>query len=234
MKALVLTIMLTALYLLCRTVCPKPQDSDVPSERDPDTDGVTGASRHVPALRSRPQPNAVIVAGNEHHTENVPTFAPDNRQTGAVIPSGELDEVFSMPPEPMAVDYPLERMEDEPEDAAAGEPDMEEEAEELLRSPGREAVFAGGFSYEEMTEAIDTAANPQAQPDEAAQAAGKVLYQPEKTDLFEQLISGEAGRETNIKAVIERHVQSILPEEPAENENDHNEDSDFNIADFLS
>ncbi|KAA6300199.1 MAG: hypothetical protein EZS26_003662 [Candidatus Ordinivivax streblomastigis] len=53
---------------------------------------------------------------------------PENGKTNAVIPSEALDEVFDTPPVPMDIDYPLERIENEPEDEANGEPDADRAA----------------------------------------------------------------------------------------------------------
>jgi hypothetical protein len=153
------------------------------------------------------------------------TFVPENGKTNAVIPSEALDEVFDTPPVPMDIDYPLERIEDEPEDEATGEPDADEEAEELRQSLGRDAVFASGFTYEDMVQAIETTDHPQ---EGKTQAAGEVFYNLEKTDLFEQLVSGDADRAARIKAVIDRHEQSLTPKETADKY------GKFDITDFLS
>jgi hypothetical protein len=232
MKAFVITVIGIALYLLLCLVFPKPKGTKkgdaVPQKRETDTDDVIIPSRYVSGLQRQPQPTPSTSVKPENQTEKGNTFASESGKTSAVIPPEVLDEVFSRPPEPMAIDYPLDRVEDEPKDEATGEPDADEEAEELRQSLGRDAALADGFTYEQMAQAIETVDSPE---EGKAQAAGEVLYSLEKTDLFEQLVSSDEAKAARIKSAIDRHVQSILPEETDEDSN--NEYNNFDIADFL-
>jgi hypothetical protein len=219
MKVFVITVMFVSLYLLYRIAYPKPpgtkQGDNSPQNGKTDPDEGVGRSNYVPTFRRQPQQTSATEAVFEKPVEKPNIFAPANETAKVVIPSAELDEVFTGV---MDIDYPLER--------ETETPDADEEAEELRGTFGRDTELADGFTYEEMAQAIDTSNSP----DEA----GATLYRLEKTDLFEQLVSGDAGRSAGIKAVIDRHIQSIMPEETAENEDDNNEYGNFNIADFLS
>ncbi|OAV74533.1 hypothetical protein Barb7_01957 [Bacteroidales bacterium Barb7] len=229
MKLLAVTAIIIALYLMYRMAFPKQpetkEDNDYPPEKEPDTDDVVGKSHFVLGNQRQPKPTPAKPEKSENQAEKPDTFASENKKSDAVIPSEELDEVFSKLPEPMDMDYPLERETDEEPDI-----DTEEEAEELRQTLGKDAEVASGFTYEEMEQAVD-AVNHSSEETEAE--VGRVLSGLEKTDMFEQLVSGDVGREARIKSAIDRHVQSILPEETLE-ENNNKEYGDFNIADFLS
>jgi cell division septum initiation protein DivIVA len=113
------------------------------------------------------------------------------------------------------------------------EPDAEEEAEELRQVLKGDTESAGGFTYEEIAQAIGAADNP---ADEKAQAAaGKVFYTLEKTDLFEQLISSDGGRAARINAVLERYTGSIIPQaQETEDKEQDTEYRNFDMTAFLS
>jgi hypothetical protein len=225
MKLFVITVMLIALYLLYRIAFPKQAETkkgnDIPVKREMDTDNVVGQSRFVRGKRRQPTPTPATCEKPEHREEKPDIFAAGNGKTDAAIPPEELDKVFGETPVPMDIDYPLERVTEE-------EPDEEEEAEELRQTVGKDAEPAGGFTYEEMEAAINTVNQPSNKGDEAA---ARVLSGLNGTDMFEQLILSDAGKALRIKAVIERHEQSVLPEELQENKN-NNEYSNFDITDF--
>jgi hypothetical protein len=240
MKLLAIVILLVALFLLYRIARQKQPEKekrdDIPQKRDmetkTDTAEVVGKSRFVSGSQRHLRQTPSAFEKPAYQLEKEPIFAPGNEKTSAVIPSRELDEVFSSSPQPMAIDYPPERIEDEPEDEATGEPDAEEEAGDILLSLGRNAGLADGFTYEEMAAAIETSNNP-VMEGEKAQAAGEVFYRMEKTDLFEQLVSGDAGRAARIAAVLDLHGQSPVQEETKETGSD-NTYGDFDIAEYLS
>jgi hypothetical protein len=133
------------------------------------------------------------------------------------VPSERLDEIFGEEVGEDDLDIPPD---DEPED---DEPDADEESEELRQTPEGEAELANGFSIEEMETAAGAIDSP---GDENAE----ILYRVEKTDMFEQLVSGDEGKRQRIAAVIDRHIKSLNPEVA----NEDSEYSNFNIADFLS
>jgi len=242
MKLFAIAAILTALYFMYRMAFPKLSDTKQGDGRPPsdETDSeVVGKSRPVPDYRSQPATTPATREKSEKPDEEPDTFVPEAEKTdtdkpAAEIPPEELDDVFAKRPQPMDIDYPLET-ETETETKSDAEPDIdpEEEAEELRQTFGNDAELAGGLTYEEMEQAADTVMYP-AKEKEAK--AGKTLSEMEKTDMFEQLVSGDATREAMIKSVIERHLQSLSPETANDDANDDNKDSDycnFNVADFL-
>jgi len=218
MKATAITVIVIALYLLYRIARQKSgstkQGGDLLFKTKIDEKDVVGRSRFVPVFRSQSTPTASIIAEPENQEEKPIIFASEN--SNAVIAPEELDEVFAQS-EPMEIDYPLERVETEEWE----EPDAEEEAEEFRLVFGGEAILASGFTYEEMVSAIEED-NPN---------TGRILSGLEKTDLFEQLISGDAVRAVKITAVVEQFLQSIRTDEPEDE--DSTDYGDFDIADFL-
>jgi hypothetical protein len=107
-------------------------------------------------------------------------------------------------------------------------PDADEEAEELRQVLEQEtdAELANGLSIEEMetaTKAIDSPTDDDSE----------ILYRVEKTDMFEQLVSGDEGKRLRIAAVIDRHIRSLNLETEVADNNDDNEYSNFNIAEYL-
>jgi hypothetical protein len=220
MKTFVIIVLLIALLLLFLIAYQKPsipqkRNDNLPSEAS-DTNDIVGKSRFVRPVRSQSATTAATVLETENQIEKANIFAPENSKINAVIPPEELDKIFN---EPMEIDVPLE-MEMEME---TDEPETDEEAEEFRQMTGKDAALASGFTYEEMADAIEAINNPS---DEKAE----VLYQIEKTDLFEQLVSGNEGKFLRIKTIIDRHTQNEQPDEPENN----NEYGNFDIADYLS
>lgn len=226
MKLFAITAILVALYLMYRIAFQKQAETkksneDILSEKA-EPDDVVGKSRPVSDYRRQPQPTPATNEKSENREENPNTFAPESKPSDAAIPPEELDEVFS---QPMDIAYPLERETEEEPDI-----DAEEEAEELRQWMSNDSEVADGFTYEEMEQAVDAVHHLS---DEKEAAAGRVLSGLEKTDMFEQLISGDAAKEALIKSVIDKHIRSMIPEKTENREDNNNEYGDFDIADFL-
>ena len=229
MKTLVLIIMLVALYLLYRIAFPKrretKQGSEIPQKRETDASEAVVKSRFVRPVQGQPQPTYATPLKTDLQEEKPSIFAGGNEKKDAVIPPGKLDEVFADEPNPEDLDIPPD------EDDENDETDLDEEAEEFLQTPGSDAEMADGLTIEEMSETIEAIHNP---TDEKA----GLLYRMEKTDMFEQLVSGDEGKAARIKAVIDRYIQSRYPEvenvtDDKENDNG-NEWKDFDISFYVS
>jgi len=225
MKALALIIMFIALYLLYRIAFPKQpgtkQGNDSPRKREIDTSEVVVKSRFVRPDHSQSQPTRTTIEKTEYQEKNTNIFAAGNEKKDAVIPPGKLDEVFE--------DFNPDDLEIPPDEddrqEATDEPDWEEEAEDLWQPSGRETGIADGMSIEEMTEAVAAIDNP------ADEKAG-LLFRVEKTDMFEQLVSGDEGKSARIKAIIDRYVQTVFAETASNvSGTDYR---DFNMTDFLA
>jgi hypothetical protein len=228
MKLFAAVVMLVALFLLYRIAYPKQTGSkkgdDIPEKKEIDAAEVVGKSHFVRPPDSQSQTTPATPLNPEKQDEKAYIFAPGNGKTDAVIPSERLDEIFGEE-QPDEDDLDIPPDDDDESELDENTPDADEEAEELRQVLGRETEFADGFSIEEMESATKAITSP---TDENAE----LLYRMDKTDMFEQLVSGDEGKRQQITAVIDRHIKSLFPE--VANESNDNEYSNFNIADFLT
>jgi len=227
-KAAAFVVMLVALFLLYRIAYPKqPKTKSSGDLREKDTKpdhSVMGKSRFVLPDRSKPLQTPAISTEFEKTAENAYIFAAGNEKRKSVIPNENLDEVFGDESEDVnPEDLDLDADEDDGYDETV---DAEEEAEEFRQKLGRDAELASGFSIEEMSEAAKAIDKP---TDEKA----KILFRVEKTDMFERMVSGDEGKETLIKAIIDRYVQKLLPELESEISDVETDYGNFDVAGFL-
>jgi hypothetical protein len=177
---------------------------EAPRKRQIDPSEVVVKSRFVRPPVGQPQPTPATPSEADFQTEKPDTFA---------IRNGEPDLPDD---EPDPDDLDIEPDENE------RVPDMEE-AEELRQTLGRDAEFADGLSIEQMTDAVEATRNP-------TNEKADLLYKIEKTDMFEQLVAGDAMKATLITAIVDRHVRNLYPEETGDSEGQVY----FDVADFLS
>jgi hypothetical protein len=143
----------------------------------------------------------------------------------AEIPAGELDEVFGNDVNPEIMSIPLENPVDE-NDVNFDE----EEAEEVKRALGHEAIYAEGVDFGDLQTVAKAVGE---QPETIDEQTVKTLVALEHTELLALLAGGEDGKMNWIKTVIDRHTQSTTPE--TETEVSTNTDyGDFEVADYLS
>jgi hypothetical protein len=227
MKLLAIIIMLIALYLLYRIAFFQPaatkNGDDIPGKKAKSTRNVMGKSLFVLPDRSKPLPTSATISETEKSADKKPTFASETDvPSPMVIPAAALDEVFGEDVKPEELDIP-------PDDEE-GDMDFEAEgaAEELNRVLRAEALFAGGMDYDDLQSVVKVVNE---QPGTVSEETGSALAALEHTDMFEMLVSGEGCKMNWIKSVIERHVQSRMPE--TENDISGTDYGDFEIADFL-
>ena len=224
MKVFAMMMMLAALFLLYRIACPKQPKTKVngdPPDRDAKAvQNVMGKSRFVLPEQSKPLQTPASSTKIENIEKKPYIFAAGNEISNAVIPPEKLDEVFGE-------DFNPDDLDIEPdEDIGDDEIDGDEEDEDLRQTTGRDAHLAGGWSIEELAESVHAVENP---TDEKAE----VLCRIEQTDLFEQMVSGDEGRAARIKAIIDRHVQNMLPVTESKTSETDMDYGDFDIAGFL-
>ncbi len=218
MKLIAIIALLIALFLLYRIACQKPtpvskNKEDLPEKEPEQTEGIVGKSRFVRSTRSQSTPNDDSPLNTVNQIEKADIFAQETPKNNGVIPLEELDEVFE---DTSGLDI-------EPDDET-NEIDIEEEAEELRQTLGSDAIPASGLTYEEMEDAIACPSEEKAE----------TLCQIEQTNLFEQLVASNEGKALMIKAIIDRHIQKIAPENPEENNKEYNDYGDFDIADYVN
>jgi hypothetical protein len=105
----------------------------------------------------------------------------------------------------------------------------EEDEEELLRTMNGNVAYADGCTIDEMAEAVETADKPES---EQSPEVVETLYRLSKTDMFEQLVSGDEGRAARIAAILDRGEKSLAGQR--EDAADDSEYRDFDIGQFLS
>jgi len=215
MKIFAIIIMLVSLFLLYRIAYPKQTTTrkrdDFPEKNTKKTHNVMGKSRFE---RSKPLQTPATLPKIENSEKKSNIFAPEIETRNAVIPPELLDEIFNH-----------DELEIEPDENELkfgdNRDDWDSEALDETAEFEQGAELASGMSIEEMCEAAKAIESP---TDEKA----NILFKVEKTDMFEQVVSGDEGKAAKIKAIIDRHFQSFQTEETESSEN-----SDFDVSEFL-
>jgi hypothetical protein len=227
MKVFALIITLAALYFSYRIAYPKQaaakKRNDPPQPRSGfDVSEVVVKSRFVRPDAGQPQPTRTTPAKTVLQDEKPPIFAAGNEKSNAVIPVEKLDEVFD--------DFNPDELEIEPDedngDIRDNRDNWDEEFDEA-DSLEQGAELASGMSIEEMGEAAKAIDHPTGEK-------ANILFKVEKTDMFEQMVSGDEGKAERIKAIIDRHFRSLQPEVEVENGVNDDELNKFDIHSHLA
>jgi hypothetical protein len=224
LQIFVVATMLTALYLLYRIAYPKQPakqaDGEVSEKETKPARSVMGKSRFVLPDRSKPVQTPAISAIAEPEADKAISFAPENQEKRlAVIPADELDEVFADEPDPDDLEIEEDDDQDNEIDIAA-----EEETEAMTRGDG----LAEGLDFDDLQHVANVVKE---QPETVNRETGAKIAALEHTDVFERLVSGDEGKMNWIKSVIDRHIQSNLPE--TESNISDTDEGNFEIAEFL-
>jgi hypothetical protein len=244
MKLLVLAIIFISLYLIYRLSFPKKtenrQGEEAPPPKPPDAYEAVIKSRFVLPDQSKSAKYQDKKESFDKENEKQDTFAAGNdNPNAAVIPSEELDDIFSEEVNPEDLDIELDEAEadDEADDEEGPETkfdlsqfDAEEEAEELRQSAGEIEGYADGFTYDELATVVKDADK---QPYMMTKASVETLRDLSQTDMFEQLVSGDAGRAARIASVLDRSEQSLAGQGEGRIEDKDTEYQNFDIRQFL-
>jgi hypothetical protein len=242
MKLLVLAIILISLYLIYRLSFPgktgNRQGDEAPPPKPPDAYEAVIKSRFVLPDQSNTVKRKDKKENSGKEDEKADIFAAGNDNPNiAAVPSEELDGVFgedvnSEDEDVNPEDLDIEPDEDgEPEtEFAPGQPDAEEEAEEICRSAGEIEGYADGFTYDELATVIYSADK---QPDTMTQAAVTTLRNLAQTDMFEKLVSSDADRAARIASVLDRSEQSLAGQGKGPADDSDTEYRNFDIGQFL-
>lgn len=236
MKFLVLVIIVLSLYLIYRLSFPRQAGKTKRDETPPPPlDGYEAVvkSRFILPDRSNlatsPAQHDDRTKNSEKQDKKPDIFAAGNENPPvAVIKPDEFDEVFS---EVNPEDLDIERDENEADENDEPDFDAEEEAEEIRESAGVTEGYAGGFSFDELAEVIREADH---QPDAMTKAAVEMLRDFSKTDMFEQLVSSDAGRAARIAAILDRKEQSLAGQDKDAADDSNGKYRDFDIEQYLS
>jgi hypothetical protein len=230
MNILVIIIMLAALFMLYHIAYPKQikKDSEPQPESPKNLPDVMGKSRFVLPDRSKPLQTPSTLHKTEKEIDKAPIFAPETEEKApTIIPAQNFDKVLEEGENPAILSITLEYGNDD--ETEENEVDFEtEEAEELNSVLGHEPEYAHGVDYGELQ---NVAQAVKEQPDEVSEETAGTLVKLENTDMFEQLVSGDEGKRSWITAIIDRSIQSRMPEtEDTTSDTDY---GDFDVAGFL-
>jgi hypothetical protein len=209
MKLIVLAIIILSLYLIYRLLFSgqpgnRPENEAPPSKPADTYETVTKSRFTLPERRNSPKHDGRPEVF-EKEAEKPDTFAAGN-ELSVAIPPDELDEIFGKDVDPDELE--IER--DANETDGNEDLDAEEEIEEIQEPAKETEGYAAGFTFDELTTAF------------------------RQTDLFEELISGDAGRTAQIAALLDRSEQSFTGEDEEAVDGDGQEYRDFDMSAFLS
>ena len=234
MKFLILAIIILSLYLIYRLSFPaqagKPASDKTPPPPSPDSYEAVVKSRFVIYDRSNSAQHDDRTKESDKQDKKPDIFAAGNdNPPPAVIPPDELDDVFGedMNPE----DLEIERDENETGEDDEPELDADEEVEEIRQSVREIEGYAGGFTFDELVTVIHES---DTQPDAMTKAAVETLRDFSGTDMFEQLVSEDAGRAARIAVILDRNENSLASQGENMADNSNNEYNNFDIELFLS
>ena len=180
-------------------------------------------------------PLAASSPKSDNPQDNQNTFAPSKeRKQTAELPSDELDEAFSDTPsdennEPMDIDCPLDYEADEPEETD----EDEDETEEVEGTA--QAAFASGVEFEDLGNAVRTVNRSKEATPEQKNEAGKTLLEIRRTDMFEQLVSGNPDRQKTVSELMAESLAAFHRRKDKEAGNSgsgRKAPDNFNVRDF--
>jgi hypothetical protein len=172
-------------------------------------------------------PQATTLIKSVKREENTPTFVDGNaggepQNTPAVIPPSELDRVFSsgqQTDDSGEIDLVIN---DEPEGEESGGNEDYVDTEESGEAGGLSGVnVASGLYFDDLSGMMKTVENPETATTEEKEEAGRVLVEVRKTDMFEQVVSGEPKKKVaagklmdDYFAAYHRRKRSDIADEP--------------------
>jgi hypothetical protein len=227
MKLLILAIILLSLYPIYRLSFPKQAEKREETETPPSPDGDEAVikRRFVLPGQSNLAQHDDRKEDSDKQAEKAVIFAPGNENPDAgIIPPEALGEVFGEDVNPEDLDI---------DDTDEGDEETAEEDDdvELRRTMNGNVAYADGCTIDEIAEAVKTADKPES---EQSPEAVETLYCLSKTDMFEQLVSGDAGRAARIAAILDRGEQSLAGQGEDTADDNDGEYRNFDVGQFLS
>ena len=157
---------------------------------------------------------ATTLINNEKEKENASIFVEEEeRRTSATIPLDKLDEVFSTDnrTEDNSDEINLEIENTPPElepDYDSEEIDETESEEE--DTEGRAGVsMALGLDFNNLASMVRTVETPDNATSEEKEEAGRVLVKIRKTDMFEQVVSGEPKKKVVVSSLMDDYFAAF-------------------------
>jgi hypothetical protein len=187
-------------------------------------------------------PQATTLVKSEKREENTLTFADENDKTGgqntpAAIPPSELDRVFSSgqnPDDSGEIDLVID---DEPHGEESDDDEDYVDTQESEEAGGLSGVsMATGVNFDDLSGMVKTVENPDTASPEQREEAGRVITEIRKTDMFEQVVSGEPKKKTAAGKLMDDYFAAYhrrkreageMPDEP-----DVKAPKDFDVRSF--
>lgn len=160
-------------------------------------------------------PQATTLIKSEKREENTPTFAEENaggesQNTPAVIPPSELDKVFSsgqQTDDSGEIDLIIN---DEPQGEESDDDEEYVDTEESGEAGGLSGVnVASGLYFDDLSGMMKTVDNPEAATEQEREDAGRVLVEVRQTDMFEQVVSGEAKKKVTAGKLMDNYFSDF-------------------------
>ena len=157
-------------------------------------------------------PKATTLIKSEKREEKAPIFAPENakeetQNTPAAIPPSELDRVFSSgetPDDSGEIDLAFN---DEPQEEESGDYEDYVDTEESEEAGGLSgASVATGVCFDGLSSMVKSVDNPDTTSEQEKEEAGRVLVEVRQTDMFEQVVSGEAKKRVTAGKLMDDYM----------------------------
>lgn len=159
-------------------------------------------------------PQAATPAGSDKREENTNIFASGNPKeespnTPAAIPPSELDTVFSSGQEDDSGNVDLV-IDDEPqeEESVNYEDYVDTEESDDVEGLTTGVSLATGVDFEDLSGMVKTVDNPEDATPEEKEEAGRVITEIRKTDMFEQVVSGEPKKKVTAGKLMDDYFSA--------------------------
>ena len=215
-SAIILYALFVVLYLLRERIQKRKRDAAKKSVFNPfrsaPKEDIIGKSK-FDIRQSRTEATTLI--NNKKETENASIFVEkEEKKTSAAIPLDKLDEVFStdnrMEENSDEINFEIENTPPEFEPDYDDDSDLDEEETEDADTEGRAGVsMALGLDFNNLASMMRTVETPDKATSEEKEEAGRVLVEIRKTDMFEQVVSGEPKKNIVVSSLMDDYFSAF-------------------------
>lgn len=156
--------------------------------------------------------------------QSTPNTATDLKSENPIEKASTFASPTDSDPEKLDISEPLEKIEDLPQE------EFDSQEEEIGLDEEEDAVLASGVVYDELFKTKQTIENPNATGQEEKDA-GRVIYQQEGTNIFQQVVASSQETALRIANLIDIHLKDMVRYEP-ENIFSVNEGKQMDSLDF--
>lgn len=157
-------------------------------------------------------------------SQSTPNTSTDLKRENPIEKAFTFASSMDSNPEKLDISEPLEKIEDLPQE------EFDSQEEEIGLDEEQDAVLASGVVYDELFKTKQTIENPDATGQEEKDA-GRVIYQQEGTNIFQQVVASSQETALRIANLIDIHLKDMVRDEP-ENILSVNEGKQMDSLDF--